>query len=78
MRLRDGAITVEECRLLQTHEAPSLEPTEDVPWLHGERFLREGLVLVPESAPAGRVIVDAWLNGRLSPWSQILLALNKS
>ena len=55
MRLRDGAITVEECRLLQTHEAPSLEPTEDVPWLHGERLLREGLVLVPENAPAGRV-----------------------
>ena len=55
MRLRDGAITVEDDELWLTHEVPSLDPKEGVPWFHGERLLREGLVLVPENAPAGRV-----------------------
>ena len=37
MRLRDGAITVEDYELWQTHEVPSLDPREDAPWLYGER-----------------------------------------
>jgi hypothetical protein len=55
MRLRDGAITLEDYELWKTHEVETLRPQDIDPWPEASALLNEGLVLVTDNAQAGRI-----------------------
>ena len=55
MRLRDVANRVEDYDLWKTHELDDLDPNSQCSWPEGESLLDEGLVLVPENGPAGKI-----------------------
>ena len=55
MRLRDGAITVEDYELWKSHELESLQPQASDPWPEATELLNEGLVLVTDNAQAGKI-----------------------
>ena len=55
MRLRDGAITLEDYELWKTHEVESLQPQATDPWPEASELLNEGLVLVTDNAQAGKI-----------------------
>ena len=56
LRLRDGAITVEDYDLWKTHEVDNLDPqTNPSLWPGADGLLSAALVLVTDNAQAGRL-----------------------
>ena len=55
MRLRDGAITLEDYELWQQHQILSINPTDAVPWEGGEGLLQNCLTLVADNRQAGGI-----------------------